>query len=339
MLVFIAIFFVVDLVEHIDNFIDSGMSVGSIAFYYLYTFPFFIHIAIPMSALLAVVFHFGLMNRRSEITALKAAGISLYRMTWPFLISGLFLSLLAFVFEDQVVVPANQVLTEFKKENMQRHRTRSTQILKNIDINIGDGNILHIDEYNTFKLSGSGVGLQYVEEGRLNSRADGGSIRWDGEGWWIHDLEMRDFSTGTERYSRSDSAFFQWDIMPEDLEKRKIAPGDMTFLQLLDFIGTLRISGLDTTKWEVNLYFKTAMNFTTFIVILFGIPLVAYQTRSSSFASGVGISLFVIFIYTSFLKFGETLGYAGELSPFLSVWAPNFLFLFVGIVLLLRVQK
>ncbi len=338
-LVFVVIFFIVDLVEHIDSFIDNGLSLKSVAIYYFYTFPFFIHIAIPMSALLAVVFHFGLMNKRYELTAMKSAGMSLYRIVVPFLLTGLAVSVFSFVFEDQVVVPANQILTEFRKENLQPTHVRRADIISNIDISIPDGNILHIDEYNTETQRGKGVGIQFLEKGRLVGRYDARSIFWRHDHWVVKQVEKRFFPEQHEEFSTLDSLSFAWKLQPEDLEKRKVSPDNMSFMQLLHFIKKLGASGLETTKWKVNLFFKTAMNFTTFIVILFGIPLVSYQSRGGNFASGVGISLFIIFIYTTILKFGETLGYAGQLSPFMSVWAPNFLFLFFGIILLLKAQK
>ncbi|MCK5520938.1 LPS export ABC transporter permease LptG [bacterium] len=338
-LVFIAIFFIVDVVEHIDNFIDNGMSMKSIAFYYLYTLPFFIHIALPMSALLAVVFHFGLLNKRSELTAMKSAGISLYRIVAPFLLAGIVLSIISFIFEDRVVVPANQILSEFKKENMQRRRYKKQYLIKDLDINIKNESILHIDEYNTESRKGKGVGIQILADSELRERYDAKKIVWKNEQWVLYDGQSRKFSNKIEVYSTFDSLHFQWDIQPEDLEKRKVSPENMSFAQLIHFVERLSESGLETRKWKVKLWFKTAMNFTVFIVILFGIPLVSYQSRSGNFASGVGLSIFIIFIYTTALKFGETLGYGGQLSPFLSVWIPNFIFFSMGIILLLRVQK
>lgn len=339
MLVFISIFLIVDIVEHIDNFIDNGMSFRNIVYYYVYTFPFFIHIAIPMSALLAVVFHFGLMNKRSEITAMKSAGISLYRITVPFLIAGLFLSLFSFFFEDVVVVPANQQMSEFKKENMQRRRQRNNDVIKDIDMNIQNGSMLHIDKYDTETRRGEGIAVQILDRAVLKARYDAEKISWINGNWILHEGRQRHFIDGREEFAKFDSLIFNWNIIPEDLEKRKVSPENMSFLQLMQFVERLRLAGLETSKWQVKLWFKTAMNFTVFIVILFGIPLVSYQSRGSNFASGVGISILIIFIYTTALKIGETLGYAGELTPFLSVWIPNFVFMTLGITLLLRVQK
>ncbi|HDT12150.1 MAG TPA: LptF/LptG family permease, partial [Candidatus Marinimicrobia bacterium] len=76
--VFLSIFLVVDLVENIDKFIDNELGFSTILNFYVNMFPFYIHIAIPMASLLAIVFHLGKLNKLNELTAIKAFGISLY---------------------------------------------------------------------------------------------------------------------------------------------------------------------------------------------------------------------------------------------------------------------
>lgn len=339
-LVFITIFFVVDIVEHIDNFIDNGMGFIQIVFYYLYTFPFFIHISLPMSALLAVVFQFGMLNKRSELVAMKSSGISLYRIATPFLVVGIFVSFVAFTFEDKVVVPANQELTILKQEYMNNRKRPSPVVKRDIYLQLRGGNVLALNRFDTRSNVGHGISLQMMENGVLNIRMDGESLHYLGDGSWrMKHIEQRDFRSGHEIYSLLDSVDFQWDILPEDISQDNISPSNMDFRQLGHFIAKLQANGLGTTRWEVKRHFKTAMNFTSFIVILFGIPLVSKQKRGGGMASGVGMSLMIIFIYTGVLKFGETLGYSGVLKPFASVWIPNLIFFITGSIMLLRAQK
>ena len=64
-------------------------------------------------------------------------------------------------------------------------------------------------------------------------------------------------------------------------------------------------------------------------MVLIGIPL-AIRRPQSNLALGIGISTFFIFLYYASLKFGQSLGIAGQISPFWSVWIVNVLFFLIG---------
>ncbi|MBU0711693.1 LptF/LptG family permease, partial [bacterium] len=115
-------------------------------------------------------------------------------------------------------------------------------------------------------------------------------------------------------------------------------PESMRYRELADFITRLEESGNDPRKWKVNLYYKIAFPFTNFIVILFGLPLAAVKERKGV-SFGAGMSLLVIFIYYGFIKFGQVMGYKGLLSPMLSVWIGNLVFLAGGAYLLYKIRQ
>ncbi|HDR04665.1 MAG TPA: YjgP/YjgQ family permease [Candidatus Marinimicrobia bacterium] len=339
LIVFVAIFLIVDIVEHIDNFIDNGLNLTGVLLYYLYTMPWFIHIALPMSSLLAVVFLFGMMNRRAELTALKSSGISLYRIAMPFLICGLLISFGAFQFEDKVVVPANRELNAFKIEFLNKRKRPSPTIKRNLYLQADSNAVLYISVYSTNTEKGEGVSLHILTDGIITERLDAEVLFRENDEWKLSGIEHRKFSDTGEIYSQLDTMAFNWQLSKEDLARDQISPNEMNYRQLKEFIVQTERHGLITTRWQVKLHFKTAMNFTVFIVILFGISLSARQKRGGGLASGVGISLLVILIYTASLKFGETMGYNGIMEPFCSVWIPNAVFLFSGIILMIQAPK
>jgi lipopolysaccharide export system permease protein len=340
LLVFLSVFYVVDLVENVDKFIDNNMNLRAISLYYLNMFPFFTHIAIPMSALLAVVFGLGKLNKLNELTALKASGVSLYRIALPLLLLGIVLSYLSFQFEDSVVVPSNQRVYEIKRDYMSKRRKTDRRLRNNIYLQLTGGRVLNIRSYDTSTDIGQHATLQKIKDGKLVERIDGKKIVWDGGNWLLVGVEKRTFHEGNIRnFMRIDTLVANLSVTPLEVSQKNLDPENMTWKQLRKFIEKIRALGLNDTKWLVNLNFKTAMNFTTFILILFGIPLVSYQTRGRGLGPGIGISLLVIFIYVTVLKIGQNLGHTGLVSPFWSVWLPNVFFMFLGAVLLIKVRK
>jgi len=81
---FIAIYIVVDLIDHLDDFLRDALGFTSIARYYVNYIPYIVVLTLPIGMLLSTLFVIGEMGSSNELVALKAAGISIYRIAWPF---------------------------------------------------------------------------------------------------------------------------------------------------------------------------------------------------------------------------------------------------------------
>ena len=80
---------------------------------------------------------------------------------------------------------------------------------------------------------------------------------------------------------------------------------------------------------------KISFAFTNLIVILCGIPLVVLKERNS-LSFGAGASVFVIFGYYAFIKFGQSLGFKSVMDPLTSAWIGNIIFTVGAIILFLK---
>jgi lipopolysaccharide export system permease protein len=93
---FVCVILVVDLIENLDRFIDNAIPAKITLKYYIYAIPWFLNIGLPMSMLISTVFSIGLLAKRNELTAMKATGISLYRIALPITVIGLIVSFISF---------------------------------------------------------------------------------------------------------------------------------------------------------------------------------------------------------------------------------------------------
>ena len=89
--------------------------------------------------------------------------------------------------------------------------------------------------------------------------------------------------------------------------------------QQKQFVQKLDKYGIRDPKWAVNMHFKTAFSCTSFLMILFGLSL-SIRRPHSNLAVGIGIGVFVIFIYYAAITTGRSFGYKGIVEPFFSVW-------------------
>jgi len=339
LLAFLAIFVVVDLIEHLDTFIDKNASVLLLIKYYLYFTPYIIILTLPVAMLLASLFSISSMSRHHELTAMKSAGISLYRILLPVFRLGLLVSLLSLALGEFVVPYTNGKKSHIYSWQIKRRLQKPTLVRRNIYLQGSQGRIYFIREYDGQMQVGRGVLIQKYEDGHLTARLDAQEMIWEAGVWTFKDGLVREFQGADERampferLRRPDL-----DATPEDLAKKQKEPEQMDYLQLRKHIQRVERSGGEAQREKVDLSLKIAFPFASLIIVLFGAPLASNPRRSGA-AVSFGISLFICFVYYSFLRLGQALGYKGTLPPLLAAWMGNIVFGLAGLSVLWKAKK
>ena len=100
---------------HISTFLDRSDKIfkgqtnpADVGRLLVYMTPQFVYYVIPIAALLSVLVTFGLLSRNSELTVMKACGISLYRASLSVIVLSLTFSLVIFRLEQRVLASANR---------------------------------------------------------------------------------------------------------------------------------------------------------------------------------------------------------------------------------------
>lgn len=96
---------------YLDELVGKGLDFGVICEFILYTMALLMTNALPLAILLASIMTFGDLGENNELLAMKAAGISLYRIMMPVIVLSIFLSIGAFYFSNQVIPVAYKKLS------------------------------------------------------------------------------------------------------------------------------------------------------------------------------------------------------------------------------------
>jgi len=148
----------------------------------------------------------------------------------------------------------------------------------------------------------------------------------------------------TNKFFLADSSFIS--VFP----KKVVASDERLILaRVLDKIRTAKNNitsksrGIEFTdreieKYEVEIYKKYSIPAACIIFILIGAPL-GVMVRKGGFGVAAGISLFFFLIYWAFLIGGEKLAERGFFSPFIGMWAANFVLGFLGIILTIKTNR
>ena len=344
----VAIYIFAEFTEILDDIQDNKLPLSISLKYFLFQIPQIIWWIVPPATMMTTLITFGLLTKSSEITAMKASGISLYRISLPILATAAFICVIIFFMQDRILPTSNKKASEIR--DVIKNGPSKTYSSLNRQWLLGEGNrfyhFLNYDERN-------GV-LQriYVYDVSDDNQLDKIIVAKDAE--WVetfigkdgHDKNRWRFHQGWvkafegkeivkfKKFSESDF------ILAEDphfFAKENKTPDLMSYRELNEYIADLERSGLDTTEASVISGVKLSWPVITLVLTLIGIPF-SFKMGKQGALYGICISFIGCIIFWTVMCIFRALGNTGVLSPFLAAWAPNILFALLGIYLLLTVR-
>ncbi|MEO6527656.1 MAG: LptF/LptG family permease, partial [Gemmatimonadaceae bacterium] len=196
--------------------VGKGLPSSVIAEFFVLSIPFTVALTLPMSVLVAVLYAFSRLASENEVTALKASGVSPWRLVTPAIVWGVFMSAFLLAFNDQVLPRANHRLKTLQDDIGQ---TKPTFLLKDQVINpISEGKFYlkagKIDQ-NNGKMKEVVIYDLADPTRRRTIYADSGAIRWASNrkdlALDLYHGQMQEVST--EKPSQLDRLFFQHDVI------------------------------------------------------------------------------------------------------------------------------
>jgi lipopolysaccharide export system permease protein len=321
--------------KEVSRFINWRMSVMESLLSLIYQTPGFIIQVAPPSVLFATFFSLGRMAQNNEISAMKAAGISLYRVFYPVFIAAFLITLLMIVFNDQVVTWANRKESEVKKPS-----SIASQLGKNAVFAGSGGRVFYANLIELRNREMQNVTIyEFDEDNDVRSWTFARSVSWAGTTWRLRDGVVRVFKDEGWYETPYEEKEITVNEDPEVMVKGTKDVKEMSFLELSKVVKYKRAAGQIVRRDLVSLYSKISFPFACFIMALLGAPLFIVFGRSGT-AVGFLLTMSISFLYWGIaIAVFEALGSNGKLPPMLSCWTANSLFGFVGLTFVYKVKK
>ena len=313
--------------------------------YLLNLTPSMVYLIAPLSVLISVLVVFGTLNRTSELTAMKATGISLYRLVLPILAIASLIAVSLFIFDETYVPGANRrqeaLRSEIKGHPPQTFQRPDEKWMFGTE---QPGQPSHIFYYQFFDQDNdrfANISVFTFRPGTfdLMSRLYAANAYWSTSehSWVFRDGWQRTF--GKDELSSFES-FSQTTLpglteKPQYFKKDPRPSSEMDFNELRRYIGDLSHSGFDTMRLRVQLNHKLAYPLITLVMAILAIPFALSMGRSGSLA-GIATAIGVAIVYWVSANTLEAMGDVNMLPAALAAWAPDFLFGIAGMYLLLR---
>ncbi|MBU3930866.1 MAG: LPS export ABC transporter permease LptG, partial [Proteobacteria bacterium] len=312
---------------------------GQMASYFLFRIPMILSQMLPAAVLLASLMTFGYLSRHSEIVAMKANGISLYRASLPILTIAASTCLLVFLLNEWITPYTNERSEHIRLVEVQKRRSLGTFKQDQIWYR-GQKGIYNIRLFDAQSNRLHGIAIYYLDqEMKLNMRLDAEWGEWHEGRWLFHNILLTRFPTGD--FPTLEKMTRQVIDLPERPEDFKVVQKDvetMSYDELKRYIGKLQSEGYDATRYIVDLQGKIAFPLVSIILAVIGICFSLRSERSGGIAHGIGAGLVIGFSYWLVFAFGISLGKSGALPPLIAAWFGNILFGAASVWMLLRIR-
>lgn len=321
--------------KEMSKFASRNMSVSSSILSLVFQVPDFVIQVAPPSVLFATFFSLGRMTQNNEITAMKAAGISLYRVFQPVFIAAFLIALFMIAFNDQVVTWANR-----KQADVEESYSRTSEVARHVVFESFGRRVFYI--YLMFLRNNrmQNVTMYEFDEGdNVRRETFAREASWTGETWYLKNGIVRDFNEGGWEETPYEYMEITVPEDPEIMVKGTKDLREMSFAELSKLIKYKRAAGRTVRRDIVSLHDKISFPFACFLMAILGAPLFVVFGRSGM-AVGFLLTMFISFLYWSIaIAVFEAFGNNGMLPPRLSCWAANFIFAVVGGVFVYKVKK
>jgi lipopolysaccharide export system permease protein len=337
-----------------DDFRDllqAGAEFVDIVVYYMVRLPSYLSVVLPLSVLVSLLYTLGLMHRNHEITALRAAGVGLFRITRGIWIAGVMLCGVTWIINASII-PWSEMASNRIRENLEYRNQVQDRSVDKVGMvpsvsfdNRKDGRMWFMNRYSRFTRHGYGVTVvqldgQRRETSRLLARE---AWRNESTGGWVfrdgREITMdseNDEVTGTRQFDKVTRPEFNED--PELMMIFDARPKDLSFTELRRIIDYFSIDeNPKLIAYQVRFYGLLAETLGPLIIIALAIPFAVSGVRVNPVV-GVSKSLGLFAVYFVLLKLSATLGDRAVIPVLWAALLPSAVMLATELGLITRVR-
>ena len=343
---FVSLSIIFSFFELLGDIFRNRTPLITVGDYLLNLVPYMLYNLTPLCALLAVLVTVGTMTRTSELTAMKASGVSLYRLIAPLMALAAMLAVGLFVFDQFYLPAANRrqeaLRSEIKGKPAQTFLRPDRKWISGQQDSVGEpARIFYYQFFDPDKDVFANLTVFEFQPGgfQLSRRIFASSAHWEQNHWVLENGWTRTFQgeaiSSYEPYTVS--SFPEIREQPVYFKKESRQSQEMNFGELHDYISDLQQSGFDTMRLRVQLNRKLAYPMITLVMAIFAVPFALSMGKRGSLA-GIATAIGMAVVYTVIASIFEAMGNVNALPPMLAAWSPDLLFGMAGGYLLLRTQ-
>jgi lipopolysaccharide export system permease protein len=335
MCVLLALFIFIDFIGELDVVGRGDYNAWTAFRYVLLSAPRLTYELMPMAALIGSLVGLGALAGNNELVIMRAAGVSLLRITWAVLKAGLLLVFFAIWLGEWVVADAEQSAANIRSSALTGNKTLKTaegfwtrDARDFIDVRavLPGGKLVDVYIYE-------------FDDGHALRRISHAMNATYEQGQW-HLKRVRRSEIGPDGVTTEQLPAMTWrsQLSPDLLDIVAIKPDSLSISGLYKYIRYLRQNGLSSGRYEIEFWTKVVLPFATCVMVFAALPFVFGSLR----AVGVGQRMLMgVLVGIGFYLFNQTINYVGlvyDFNPLLSALLPTLVLLAAAVYMMRRVH-
>jgi len=328
-LVLLGLFTFVTFIDELGELKEGSYSIWNVLQFVLLKIPKNFYEIFPIATLIGAILGLSVLARDSELTAMRASGVSVKRIAGSMLKVGVVLAVVVFLL-GEVISP----YTETRSHQVQYESSEIGQKEdfgvwlrdSNTYVNIGEVlpdltllniKIFEFDENNHLRF------LSVAEQGQFSS----GERRW-----LLNGLKRTMINDESSQADEVVAAYWSTDVSPEILAVFKIQPDQLPVWQLSRYISHLKANKQETEDYELVYWSKMVKPLSTMVMLILAIPFVFKSSRSGGLGKSlflgimVGLSFFILDrAFTFFVPLFSLNPLVGALFPTMAICLLSYL--------------
>jgi len=282
----------------------------------------------PMAALLGSLIGMGMLAANSELIAMRAAGVSVWRIVQSVLQVGVLLLLVA-VFIGEVVAPA----AEQYGQQLRAAATNSRMSflgshglwVRDENYYINAGKVLAGETLADLEV------FEFDTAGRMVMATRAARAQYSAGQWLLHDVRQSRFTDGRVEVNQLDELAWPSLLTPELLSIVVLEPKNMSVRDLGQFVDYLDDNGLDTMEYRYAFWGRFMTPLATLVMLFISVPFVFGGLRSVTAGQRIFVGILVGFGFYLVSQVASQVGQVYNLNPLATMLTPNILFLAIGL--------
>ncbi len=340
---------IIEFNDLVGKLMENHQPASLLFSYFEYFAPSMIPYTVPIACMVGAIITMTVFSRSGELTAIKAAGISVRRATVPILFITLMICAGFYFIQDKIIPVTNQKRQEVKDQILNRSpRTYGARPGGNWVFGSDGSRLYHYRTFDAEAASFQGLTTFRLDRDRMRilSHRYAARAAWKNRVWSLHDGWYRTFPADRQEaaYRQVDSVEVPKMDPPTQFAQRefRMAQGDSqndryTMSEMREEIRSLRQAGYDTTRLKVSYAGRFARTLTPLVMVILGLPF-AFRVGRKGSLYGIGVAILLVIVYWATFAIFHALGLETILPPFLAAWAPNIFYGLLGTYMMLYVR-
>lgn len=333
----LSLFSFFDLIRELDDLGRGNYRLTAMLAYVALSLPSHAYVLIPAAALIGTLFALARMSEQSELTVMRAAGLSLSQLALHVAGAGVVVAVATFA--------AGEFVAPHTEEAAKGMRLKATKSIVAREFRSGfwvkdDLSFVNIQDVTPDTTLLNLRIYQFDKTHKLASisRAESGTYESPNR-WKLSNVEVTRFEGDNAVLNRLPSMTWSSVLTPDILSVLKIVPERMSVVNLRSYIDHLRDNKQNTIRYEIAFWTKLLYPLAAVVMMILAIPFALTSARAGGVGARIvlGILLGLTFHFAG--RLFSHIGLLNEWPAFLSAGLPTLIFMAVAAGGLIRAER